>query len=384
MLKLRRGTVVSTEPLVIDVNGERRGAWADVGLVGETRDGDEVIVNVEGLDLELGSGGFDVVHANLTRGLDGPGAAAAHVMKLNYTSLQHPVSPVEVSVRDVADRGGGPSEPMDPGPGTPAGTSRLSAGSDAAPPVLVLPLHGHLAPAAWAAHEMAADLRVGFIQTTGGALPGKLSRDLAELIERKLLVGDISAGPAYGGSFEAISVPGAVDAGARALEWDALIVGPGPGIIGSESRLGHGGMAALDSAHAALALGHPTLVSPRLSIGDPRPRHRGLSHHTATVLGLLLAAVQVPVPRLEGHEGDGAEHLESGSGRDAVEEIRSLCGDRHDVMVEEVDLDGYTASGLPARSMGRGIDEDPLFFAAALAAGRSLGRLAKEGADAAR
>jgi len=383
VLKLRRGTVVSTEPLVIDVNGERRGAWADVGLVGETRDGDEVIVNVEALDLGLGSGGFDLVHANLTRGLDGPGATAAHVMKLNYTSLQHPVSPIEVTVRDMADRGGGPAEPTDPSVGTPAGTPRPSAGSDAAPPVLVLPLHGHLAPAAWAAHQMTADLRVGFIQTTGGALPGKLSRDLAELIEHKLLVGDISAGPVYGGGFEAITVPGAVDAGARALEWDALIVGPGPGIIGSESRLGHGGMAALDSAHAALALGHPTLVSPRLSMGDPRPRHRGLSHHTTTVLGLLLAAVQVPVPRLEG-DGGGAEQLKSGPGRSAVEEIRSLCGDRHDVMVEEVDLEGYTASGLPARSMGRGIDEDPLFFAAALAAGRSLGRLAKEVADAAR
>ena len=33
--------------------------------------GDEVIVNVQALDLGLGSGGFDVVHVNLTRGLDG-------------------------------------------------------------------------------------------------------------------------------------------------------------------------------------------------------------------------------------------------------------------------------------------------------------------------
>ena len=33
------------------------------------REGDEVVVNVAALDLELGSGGFDVVHVNLTRGL---------------------------------------------------------------------------------------------------------------------------------------------------------------------------------------------------------------------------------------------------------------------------------------------------------------------------
>ena len=55
-------------------------------------------------------------------------------------------------------------------------------------------------------------------------------------------------------------------------------------------------MAALDAAHAALALGLPTLISPRMSAGDPRPRHLGLSHHTLSVLELLLGGVEVPVP----------------------------------------------------------------------------------------
>ena len=45
---------------------------------------------------------------------------------------------------------------------------------------------------------------------------------------------------------------------------------------------------------------------------------------------------------------------------------------RHDWRALEADLDGYTASGLPTRSMGR---EDPLFFAAALAAGTALADL---------
>ena len=47
------------------------------------------------------------------------------------------------------------------------------------------------------------------------------------------------------------------------MGWDAVIAGPGPGILGSASALGHGGMAALDTAHAALALGLPTLLAPR-------------------------------------------------------------------------------------------------------------------------
>src|SRR5579872_5601811 len=49
--------------------GERRGALADTALVGVAEVGDEVIVNVQALELRLASGGFDIVHVNLTRGL---------------------------------------------------------------------------------------------------------------------------------------------------------------------------------------------------------------------------------------------------------------------------------------------------------------------------
>ena len=77
MLMLRRGVVVSADPLTVEVDGEKRPAWADRALVGEAAEGDEVIVNTEALDLGLGSGGFDVVHVNLTRGLGGGTAERA-------------------------------------------------------------------------------------------------------------------------------------------------------------------------------------------------------------------------------------------------------------------------------------------------------------------
>ena len=35
MLKLRSGMVVSIDPLIVDVRGERRPAWADTALIGE-------------------------------------------------------------------------------------------------------------------------------------------------------------------------------------------------------------------------------------------------------------------------------------------------------------------------------------------------------------
>ena len=340
-LKLRRGIVVSADPLEVEVAGERRRAWADEVLLGEMREGDEVVLNTAALDLGLGSGGFDVVHVNLTRGLDGGAEGDAHVTKLNYTSLQHPVDPVERPVARLERQATGAN-----------GTAQQA-------PVAVLPLHGHLAPVTWAAAQERPGLRVGYVQTAGGALPASLSRDVKQLLEQGLLAGHITAAPAYGGEFEALSVAGALDAAATELGWEAVLVGPGPGIVGSDTAYGHGGMAALDSAHAALGLGLPTLISPRLSSADPRPRHRGLSHHTRTVLSLLLAPVEVAVPE------------------EATELFASLAASKHRRHAVPSDLAGYAESGLPRKTMGRDLEDDPLFFTAPLAAGTLLARVAR-------
>jgi hypothetical protein len=221
-------------------------------------------------------------------------------MKLNYTSLQHAVHPVEEQAPEEIDVGGKPAA--------------------------VLALHGQLPCVAWAAAQARPGARVGYVQTAGGALPGALSDTVRELRDDGLLAAHVTAGPAHGGEAEAISVAGALYAG---RSWDAIVAGPGPGIVGSASALGHGGLAALDTAHAALALGAPTLLVARMSDTDPRERHRGLSHHTRTVRDLLLAPVTIPEP-------EGGE------------------------------LDGYP---WPTRAMGR---DDPLFFRAAAAAGTAL------------
>jgi len=331
-LDLRRGVVLSVEPLLVDVGGEHRPAWADPVLVGEVHPGDEVVVNVAARDLGLGSGGSDVVHVNLTRGLDEAERGPEHVMKLNYSSLQHAVEPVE-------------GEEVEESVGLRNRRSQVRA--------LVLPLHGHLAPAAWAAAEAIPEVRVGYIQTGGGALPGSFSRDVALLRRSGLLCGHITAAPAYGGEHDALSTVGALDAAAR-LGWDAALVGPGPGIIGSNTEFGHGGMAALDSAHAALSLGMRTWISPRMSAADPRERHLGLSHHTYTVLELLLAPVDIACPS---------------DFPDAAVELENAREDRHHVHLHHVELDAYAAAGLPTKTMGRTLAEDPLFFAAPLAAG---------------
>ena len=342
-LALRRGTVVSLErpgdlaELTVEVAGERRPAVALTRLTGPVEVGDDVVVNVSARDLGLGGAEADILHANLSRGLEGTGEPGAHVMKLNFSPLQHAVHPVEE---------------VDP-EGRPAGRG----------PVAVIALHGQLPCVAWAAAEEARRRsaeapRIGYVQTHGGALPGELSRVVRDLRHRGLLAGHITAGPAFGGEHEAVSTAGALSAGLGALGWHAAIAGPGPGILGSSSRLGHGGMAALDAAHAALGLGSATVIVPRMSSSDPRERHRGLSHHTETVLELLLRPVSVAVPP------DAAPTAED-----------AAAGRGHEVRRGAADLEGYRDSGLPATTMGRGIDEDPLFFAAGLAGGAVLGGL---------
>ena len=342
MLALRRGVVVGgdvggdgggeqTVEVELADGGGTHVAIADVLLVGRCEAGDEVVVNVAARLLGLGSGGFDVVHVNLTRGLEAAVDRAAHVMKLNYTSLQHGVEPVEAGRGEV--------------------------GAVACGPVGVLALHSQLAPVAWAFGQARPGARLGYVQSVGGALTGSHSRVVRELSERGLLCSHVTAGAEFGGvDGDAITVAGALEAGFGALGWDAAVVGPGPGIIGSESRLGHGGLAALDNAHAALALGAATVIVPRMSSGDERERHRGLSHHTRTVLELVLAPVIVALP-----EG---EVLPDGP-----------AFARHELRERSADLVGYAASGLPVEVMGRGIEDDELFFSAALAGGGALGRL---------
>jgi Protein of unknown function (DUF3866) len=348
--------------LVGDAGAERRAAIADVALVGRAEIGDEVIVNVQARDLGLGSGGFDIVHVNLTRGLAGEEESSPgrpHVMKLNYTSLQHAVLPVE-------------EEQV---------TLPLQR------PVAVLALHGQLAAVAWAFAQSAPSLRLGYVQTDGGALPGGHSRTVRELRRRGMLVGHLTAGAAFGGEGEAITTAGALYHGLRTLGWDAAVCGPGPGIVGSSSSLGHGGMAALDSAHASLALGCPTLLVARMSSGDERKRHRGISHHTLTVLDLLLEPVIVALPTgmrspvgADLRAGLGALFGRAMPGRPVLtlDVERPVRVTRHDWRHAAIDLPAYATSGLPTQTMGRGLSEDPLFFGAALAGGGALAELAAQ------
>jgi hypothetical protein len=311
-LSLRRGVVTAVlerhEGLArIEVDGTSCVAYPQ--LTGPVGLGDEVIVNVQARELGLGSGGFDVLYANLTRGLDLAADAGAHVMKLPYTPIQTARTHVEEleGLDDSIIRG---------------------------MPVVCCSLHSQVAPVCAALIRF----RVAYLQLPGGALPLALSDTIRVLKERGLIGLTVSVGACFGGDIESVT-PWSALAHARSRGYEVAVCAIGPGIVGTASMYGHGGLAAVVAANAASALGGRPVIVSRVSEADPRKRHRGLSHHTETILRLCLGEVHVA-------------DVEQGKGWERA------------------------CEGLPLSHMGRGPDEDPAFFAAAFAAGRLARQLA--------
>jgi hypothetical protein len=322
-LSLRRGVVtyvVERHPERVRLEVDGIACVAYPRLTGPVEVGDDVLVNEQARVLALGSGGFDVLHANLTRGLGLPVAEGAHVMTLPYTPLQAAARHVEEEGPLADDLGG--------------------------LPVVCCSLHSQVAPVA----AGLAPARVAYIQSGGGALPVSLSDAVRVLEERGLVEIAVAVAPCVDGDVQAVTVASAL-AWARAWGFDATVCSVGPGIVGTGTALGHGGLAATEAANTTAALGGRAVLAPRLSHADLRERHHGLSHHTESVLRLCLGEVRVAWPR----------------GLEPPTELD----------VEEVDVAGWEAAcdGLPLDHMGRGPADDPWFFAAAFAAGRLARRL---------
>ena len=319
-LSLRRGSITAIverhEGLDrIEVDGEPCVSYPRT--TGPVEVGDEVVVNVQAEELGLGSGGFHVLYLNLTRGLGLDPEDGAHVMTLPYSPLQKAVPFVEE------------------GPALAPDLSDM--------PVVCCSLHSQVAPAVAGVGE---GVRVAYVQLAGGALPVSLSDSVRVLKGRGLVEVAVAAGPCFDGDVQAVNVASAL-AWVAAGEFDVAVCGVGPGIVGTGSTLGHGGVAAAEAANIASALNGSPVVAVRVSEGDPRERHRGVSHHTRAVVGLLLDEVAVAWP----------------AGLEAPDWLSRRT---------EVDAEGWRdeCEGLLLEHMGRGPDEDPWFFASAFAAGK--------------
>ncbi len=344
----RRGVVLTrgsgwpgAVELVVDVGGEHLAALAHPPLVGEPEPGDEVLLNTTALDLRLGTGGYALVVAvpgRLPPDRSGPG----HLVKARYTPLQ--------AVVLGADEQDSPHHAL------------LAAGDalpPPGPPVVVADLHSSL-PAVVAGLQAARPgTRVAYVMTDGGALPLWLSRTVAALAPR--LVGTVTVGQAFGGDLEAVTLHSGLLAAVHVLGAEVAVVVQGPGNLGTGTAWGFSGVACGEAVNAAAVVGGRPVAVLRMSQADPRPRHRGVSHHSRTAYGrVALAPADVVVPS---------------SWAELAGPLPELA--RHRVLVVDDSglLDVLRGSGLPLSTMGRGLDDDPVAFVAAAAAGRHASAL---------
>ena len=355
MIHIRRGIVRAVtaarpgaQELEVEVGGTLAPAISYPDLSGEVRAGDPVLLNATALELGLGTGGVHLVIA--VEGRESPAETPpGHVMKARYTPLQIAVTSVEETHADLLEASKGLAQT----------------------PVVCAPLHSMLAPIA-AGAKRASDARVVYVMTDGAALAGGFSRLVEQMNAARLLDGWITCGQAFGGQLEAVTVWTGLLAAKEILDAEVIVVADGPGNLGTETTWG---VSALASGHALMAAatlqGRP-IPALRVSFADERDRHRGVSHHSLTILAdVCKVDVNVPVPVLQdegqrsavwdalrGRELGEIHHLVEVDGAPAVEELRA----------RDVDV----------RTMGRGIEHDPAFFLAAGAAGVLAGRMASE------
>ena len=293
-------------------HGDR--AYCLTELTGPVAPGDRVVVNTTAVELGLGTGGWHVVHWNLAHEtVERPGPD--HIMKLRYTSLQFDAGTDELAHPELSE--------------TLAGTV-----------VVATMVHSQVAAVAAVLKHLVPDIRIGYVMTDGAALPIALSDLVADLRDRGLVDATVTTGHAFGGDLEAVSVASGLLLGRHVGGADVLIAGMGPGVVGTGTRYGTTAVEVAPILDTTDALGGEPVLCVRASSGDPRDRHRGVSHHTRTVVELARCRPWVPDRVTD----------------DGLPGTRSLPVDPVDTVALLQRL------GLRVTTMGRLPEDDPLFF----------------------
>lgn len=331
----------------MEVDGATALALAYGSLTGPLRAGDLVLLNTTAVSLSLGTGGAHFVVARLapvasTPNEEFPGSEAGHILKLRYT-------PFQLRVRAVEDAASPHRNAFDEFCGL-QGT-----------PVVAAELLSQAAAAAVAARAADPRLRIVLVHLDSAALPLAFSRVIYRLRTSGVLDATVTVGQSFGGDYEAINVYSGLAAAHAVAGAGLILVTQGPGNAGTGTELGFSGLSLVEALHAAGYLGGEPILIPRVSDGDGRTRHQGLSHHTRTILRCLRAPAVLPLP--DPHSS-------------TLLEIDPATGHRVVVVDPECVWEALTRSGELLTTMGRGLDRDALFFRTAAAAGLYAARRA--------
>ncbi len=326
----------------VEVGTERVPAAGFPHMLGPLRAGDRVIVNMTGIDLALGTGGAGFILWNL----DGAGItelSEGHIVKLRYTPWQTEVLAAEA-----------PESPHHE-------TLREADGVDGMP-VVVAGLHSQVAGAAAGIKAARQEARVGYLMTDGAALPLAWSRLTGELRAAGLIDVTCSSGHAFGGELEAVNDFSGLAALRRVGGADIVVAAAGPGVVGTETKLGFSAMEQGQVLDVAAALGGRGIAALRISFAEERARHRGVSHHTLTALSIAARdACTIAVPHLPPAQAHMVDRQLGEAGLAARHDLVTAHGEPGLVLLDE--------RGLRPSSMRRDLSEVPELFLAAAAAG---------------
>ncbi|MBE3555944.1 MAG: DUF3866 family protein [Firmicutes bacterium] len=321
-------------------DGREATAINEVRFFGRCKAGESLWLNSEAVERRLGTGGVYFVAGRSQP--EASALASGHIMKLRYTPLQFGVNSVEA-------------------PESPYHASMQQARNLDHLVVVAAELHSQVEPIAYGA--IAAGIhRIAYIMTEGGSLPIAFSQTIRRMRQEGRLLGSITVGQAFGGDLEAVNIYSALLAARNVLHADLAIVAMGPGIVGTNTPFGFSGMEVATTIHATAALGGVGVMTPRISFAEHRERHYGLSHHTRTLLSVLLAPCWLPLPTVNPQK------------RTLIAHQLEIALSSSVFVVEETPVPNYPAN-VPWRTMGRRSEEDPIFFDAAAASGFFAGQL---------
>ena len=254
----------NTTWIQVDIGGVIFKAVNYDNLTGSIEIDDNVILNTTAVDLSLGTGGYHFVlfnYSNESRTIEGEG----HIMKLRYTPYQLKCLTAEEEVSQYHDL--------------------FNDFDNLNKKIFIVgTLHSMLAPLASMIKWLNPTLRINYLMTDGGALPLQFSNTVRELKEKDIIDKTISIGHAFGGDLECVNIYTGLIASSEILDSDVTIITMGPGIVGTGTKFGFSGIEQGYYIDAVNNLNGTPFIVPRISFKDSRERHRGISHHTLTVL----------------------------------------------------------------------------------------------------
>ncbi|MFV0462894.1 MAG: DUF3866 family protein [Nostocoides sp.] len=319
-------------------------------ITGEAIPGDRVLLNVSALARGLGTGGFGLVVAFPDRIPPDDDAGVGHIVKARYTPQQQ----MFLAVDEQDSRY---HQVLSTGP--------AAAGDLAGMPVVVADLHSALPAVIAGIRSVRPEASIGYVMTDGGALPLAFSTTVAGLNQAGWLAASVTVGQAYGGEFEAVTLHSGLLAARYAVGVDIAVVIQGPGNVGTGTAWGYSGVGAGEAVTAAWTLHGRAVAALRVSAADPRPRHRGISHHSRTAYGRIAQGeFVVPV-------ANPTNPFQYQVHRQTQALVAAASGSARLELVDSAGLlDVLAACPVPLSTMGRDLTADPEPFIAAAAAGR--------------